>query len=194
MLFQEFNIHLQFKIKVMKKFAFVIVICLLSASSIFSQNLKWEMDEENSYQVPVGLCTWEDLTQSEFKGLLKEYSLGTILNANATEELAKVLELQPNTKYEIEAFFGAWDEGSLKQLPHFHTFVKTMETKYQKPIAFSLYGCNREYECGRDFTPPTLPYFAVYRVTADGQRILIGEIKEQPKLSFEDDVLNFIKH
>lgn len=193
MLFQEFNIHLQFKIKVMKKFAFVIVICLLSVSSIFSQNLKWENDEEKSYQVPVGLCTWEDLTQAEFNGLLKEYSLDVVLNADATVKLAKVLESQSNTKYEIEAYFGAWDEESLKQLPHFYTFVMTMGAKYQQPIEYKFIGCNREYNNGiNDMVPPTLPYFAIYRL-ANGQRTLIGEINEQPKLSFEEDVLNIIK-
>lgn len=193
MLFQEFNIHLQFKIKVMKKFAFVIVICLLSVSSIFSQNIKWENDEEKSYQVPVGLCTWEDLTQAEFNGLLKEYSLDVVLNADATVKLAKVLESQSNTKYEIEAYFGAWDEESLKQLPHFYTFVMTMGAKYQQPIEYKFIGCNREYNNGiNDMVPPTLPYFAIYRL-ANGQRTLIGEINEQPKLSFEEDVLNIIK-
>ena len=193
MLFQEFNIHLQFKINVMKKFAFVIVICLLSVSSIFSQNLKWENDEEKSYQVPVGLCTWEDLTQSEFNGLLKEYSLDVVLNADATVKLAKVLESQSNTKYEIDAYFGAWDEESLKQLPHFYAFVMTMGAKYQQPIEYKFIGCNREYNNGiNDMVPPTLPYFAIYRL-ANGQRTLIGEIKEQPKLSFEEDVLNIIK-
>lgn len=193
MLFQEFNIHLQIKIKVMKKFAFVIVICLLSVSSIFSQNLKWEMDEEKSYQIPVGLCTWDDLEQSEFSALMREYSMGVILNPKATVELAKVLESQPDTKYEIDAYFGAWNDESLQQLPHFYAFVMTMKAKYQTPIAFNFYGCNREYDCGKDFTPPTMPYYAIYRIT-DGQRTLVGEINEQPKLSFEDDVLNIIKH
>lgn len=194
MLFQEFNIHLQFKIKVMKKFAFVIVICLLSVSSIFSQNLKWENDEEKSYQVPVGLCTWEDLTQAEFNGLLKEYSLDVVLNADATVKLAKVLESQSNTKYEIEAYFGAWDEESLKQLPHFYAFVKTMETKYQQPIEFKLIGCNREYECGGLGDPEAMPYFKVYRISENGERTLVGVISEAPAKSYEADVLNIIKH
>lgn len=193
MLFQEFNIHLQIKIKVMKKFAFVIVICLLSMSSIFSQNLKWENDEEKSYQVPVGLCTWEDLMQAEFSNLLKEYSRDVILNSDATVKLAETLESQSNTKYEIDAYFGAWDEESLKQLPHFYIFVMTMGAKYQQPIEYKFIGCNREYNNGiNDMVPPTLPYFAIYRL-ANGQRTLIGEIKEQPKLSFEEDVLNIIK-
>lgn len=193
MLFQEFNIHLQIKIKVMKKFAFVIVICLLSMSSIFSQNLKWENDEEKSYQVPVGLCTWEDLMQAEFSNLLKEYSRNVILNSDATVKLAETLESQSNTKYEIDAYFGAWDEESLKQLPHFYIFVMTMGAKYQQPIEYKFIGCNREYNNGiNDMVPPTLPYFAIYRL-ANGQRTLIGEIKEQPKLSFEENVLNIIK-
>ena len=194
MLFQEFNIHLQFKTKVMKKIAFVIVICLFSASSVFSQNLKWEMDMDKFYKVPVGICTWEDLTQAEFSGLLKEYSTNVTLNAKATVELAEVLESQPNTKYEIVNYFGAWNEESLKQLPHFYAFVKTMEAKYQQPIEFKLIGCNREYNNGiNDFVPPTLPYYVIYRIN-NGERVNIGEILEQPKVSFEDDVLEIIKH
>lgn len=193
MLFQEFNIHLQFKIKVMKKFAFVIVICLLSASSIFSQNLKWENDEEKSYQVPVGLCTWSDLEQAEFFYIIRDNSENVILNADATVKLAKVLESQATTKYEIEAYFGAWDEESLRQLPHFYAFVMTMSAKYQQPIEYKFIGCNREYNNGiNDMVPPTLPYFAIYRIS-NGKRTVIGEIKEQPKLSFEEDVLNIIK-
>ena len=194
MLFQEFNIHLQIKIKVMKKFAFVIVICLLSTSSIFSQNLKWENDEEKSYQIPVGLCTWEDLTQAEFNSLLKEYSLDVVLNANATVKLAEVLESQANTKYEIDAYFGAWDEESLKQLPHFYAFAMTMGAKYQQPIEYKFIGCNREYNNGiNDMVPPTLPYFAIYRID-NGERVVIGEILEKPESSFEEDVLKIIKH
>ena len=178
----------------MKKLAFVIVICLVSASSIFSQSLKWEMDKEKFYQVPIGLCSWEDLEHSDFSGLLNEYGMDIILNANATMELAKILESQADTKYEIEAYFGGWDDESLYQLPHLYTFVLTMEAKYQQPVNMLFYGCNRELNCGGQFTPPTLPYFAIYRLTSDGQRTLIGEIKEQPKISFEDDVLNIIKH
>lgn len=177
----------------MKKFAFVIVICLLSASSIFSQNLKWENDEEKSYQVPVGQCTWEDLMQAEFSNLLREYSMDVVLNSDATVKLAEAIESQSNTKYEIEAYFGAWDEESLKQLPHFYIFVMTMGAKYQQPIEYKFIGCNREYNNGiNNLVPPTLPYFAIYRLV-NGQRTLIGEIKEQPKLSFEEDVLNIIK-
>ena len=178
----------------MKKFAFVVVICLLSTSSIFPQSLRWEMDEEKSYQVPVGLCTWDDIVQSDFFNLLNEYSYNVILNANATIELAQTLESQPNTKYEIEAYFGAWDDVSLSQLPYFYIFGKTMETKYQQPINMLFYGCNREYDCGGQFMPPTLPYFAIYRLTSNGERTLIGEIKERPKISYEDDVLECIKN
>ena len=193
MLFQEFNIHLQIKIKVMKKFAFVIVICLLSISSIFPQNLKWEMDEEKSYQIPVGLCTWNDLEQAEFFYIIRENSENVILNAEATVKLAKILGSQPNTKYEIDAYFGAWEEESLKQLPLFYAFVMTMEAKYQQPIEYKLIGCNREYDCGGYEEPVTMPYYKVYQVDNQGKRKLIGEIKEQPKHSFEEDVLNIIK-
>ncbi len=194
MLFQEFNIHLQIKIKVMKKFAFVIVICLLSTSSSFSQNLKWENDEEKSYQIPVGLCTWSDLEQAEFFYIVRNNSGNVILNADATVNLAEVLESQPNTKYEIDAYFGAWDEESLKQLPHFYAFVMTMGAKYQQPIEYKLIGCNREFNDNyNDMVPPTLPYYAIYRID-NGERVVIGEILEQPKLSFEEDVLNIIKH
>lgn len=193
MLFQEFNIHLQIKIKVMKKFAFVIVICLLSTSSIFSQNLKWENDEEKSYQIPVGLCTWSDLEQAEFFYIIRENSENVILNADATVKLAKVLESQANTKYEIDAYFGAWDEASLKQLPFFYAFVMTMEAKYQQPIEYKLIGCNREYNSGGYEEPVTIPYYKVFKVDNQGNRKLIGEIKEQPKNSFEEDVLNIIK-
>ena len=194
MLFQEFNLHLQIKIHIMKKIALVTLICLFSASSIFPQQLKWEMDEEKSYQVPVGFCTWDDIMQSDFSDIIKEYSYNVILNADATIEIADIFESQPDTKYEIEAYFGAWDELSLQQLPFFYIFGITMETKYQRPIDMLFYGCNREYDCGRQFTPPTLPYFAIYRITSDGKRTLIGEIKEQPKISFEDDVLKCIKN
>jgi hypothetical protein len=176
----------------MKKWGLFIVMFLLSASSVFSQKLRWEMDEEKKYQVPVGACSWDNIQQSDFYSIINENSKDVILNATATVELAQVLESQPETKYEMEAYFGAWDDESLYQLPFFYIFGITMETKYQRPIDMLFYGCNREYDCGGQFTPPTLPYFAIYRV-ADGQRTLIGEIKEQPKNSFEEDVLNIIK-
>lgn len=178
----------------MKKFAFITLISLLSASNIFSQNLKWEIDEEKSYKIPVGQCTWEDIQTSDFYSLVIENSAGIILNADATVELAKFLENQPNERYEIEAYFGAWDEESLKQLPRFYAFVMTMGAKYQQPIEYKFIGCNREYNDGyNDMVPPTLPYYAICRIT-NGERIIIGEILEQPKLSFEEDVLNIIKH
>lgn len=177
----------------MKKILFISLICLLSISNIFSQNLKWETDEEKSYQIPVGLCTWEDLETAELFAILKEYSMDVILNANATVALAKVLESQPNNHYEIDAYFAAWDEASLKQLPFFYTFVKTMEAKYQQPIEYKLIGCNREYYCGGYEEPVTIPYYKVFRVDNQGNRKLIGEIKEQPKNSFEENVLNIIK-
>lgn len=178
----------------MKKIVIFAAITLLSIGYIFSQELKWETDEEKSYKIPVGLCTWDDLVQSEFNYLLREYSINVILDANATVELAKVLENQPNSHYEIEAFFAAWDEESLKQLPHFYAFVKTMETKYQQPIEFKLIGCNREYECGSLGDPEAMPYFKVYRISENGERTLVGIISEAPAKSYEADVLNIIKH
>lgn len=178
----------------MKKIAFIIVILLLSTGYTFSQNLKWEMDEEKSYQIPVGLCTWDDLVQSGFNYLLKEYSMDVVLDAKATVKLSEVLESQPNNHYEIEAFFAAWDEESLRQLPHFYAFVRTMETKYQQPIEFKLIGCNREYECGGLGEPEAMPYIKVYRISDNGERSLIGVISETPAQSFEADVLNMIKH
>lgn len=178
----------------MKKIVFIVAITLLSIGYIFSQELKWEMDEERSYKVPVGVCTWQDIENADFIGLIKEYSADVILNANATVELAKILENNSNERYEIEAYFGAWEEESLKQLPHFYAFVMTMEAKYQQSIEYKLIGCNREYDNGiNDFVPPTIPYYAIYRI-ANGERKLIGEILEQPKVSFEDDVLKYIKH
>ena len=169
-------------------------MCLLSIGNVFSQNLKWEMDEETSYKIPVGLCTWEELQQSDCFNAIREHSPAVILNSKATVELAKVLESQPNTHYEIDAFFGAWNDESLRFIQPFYVFVKTMEAKYQQPIKYRLIGCNREYECGGLGEPEAMPHFKLYRVTNDGQRTLIGEIKEQPKISFEDDVLNYIKH
>ena len=179
----------------MKKLFFIISIISFSIGYIFSQELKWEIDEEKSYQVPVGLCTWDELEQAEFFHIIRNYSEEVLLNADATVKLAKVLESQAGIKYEIEVYFGAWDEESLKQLPHFYAFVLTMDAKYQQPIDFKFIGCNRNYDSNyTDFVPPTLPYFAIYRITSDGERTVIGEIKEQPKLSFEEDVLNIIKH
>lgn len=178
----------------MKKIVFIVAITLLSIGYIFSQELKWEMDEERSYKVPIGLCTWDDIVSSDFSWLIYEYSTNVILNADATVELAKVLENQPNERYEIEAYFGAWDEESLKQLPHFYAFVMTMGAKYQQPIEYKFIGCNREYNDNyTDMVPPTLPYYAIYRIS-NGKRVVIGEILEQPKVSFEDDVLKYIKH
>lgn len=178
----------------MKKFAFISLICLLSVNNIFSQNLKWETDEEKSYQIPVGLCTWDDIQQSDFFDLIKAYSYDVILNPQATVALAQSLEKSADKKYEIDAYFGAWNDESLQQLPYFYVFVLTMETKYIQPIEYKLIGCNREYDCGGFEEPKTLPYFKLYEVTENGQRTLIGEILEEPKISFEDDVLNFIKH
>ncbi|MBO4656106.1 MAG: hypothetical protein J5644_11225 [Bacteroidales bacterium] len=177
----------------MKKIAFITIITLLSINCIFSQSLRWELDEEKSYSIPIGLCTWEDLMQSDFYSLVRKYSMNVILNSEATVELAQILESKEPAKYEIEAYFGAWDDESLQQLPHFYAFVLTMESKYQKPIAFRFIGCNREYDCGGYEEPKTLPYFKLYQLT-DNQRTLIGEISEKPTVSFEDDVLNFIKH
>lgn len=178
----------------MKKFAFISLICLLTVNNIFSQDLKWETDEEKSYQIPVGLCTWEDIQQSDFYDLVRNYSMGVILNPKATVELAKQLEEKTGKKYEIDAYFGAWDEESLRQLPFFYVFAMTMDAKYQQPIKYRFIGCNREYRCGGFEEPKTLPYFKVYEIAEGGQRTLIGEILEKPKVSFEDDVLNIIKH
>jgi hypothetical protein len=178
----------------MKKWAFFIVICLLSASNIFSQNLRWETDEEKSYQVPVGPCSWDDILSSDFDYLIKENSMNIILNPKATVALAEVLEAERPTKYEIDAYFGAWDDESLWQLPRFYVFAITMESKYQQSIDFQFYGCNREYDCGCKTTPESMPYFMVYKVTPDGQRTLIGKISEKPEVSFEDDVLKMIKN
>lgn len=178
----------------MKKIVIFAAITLLSIGYIFSQELKWEIDEEVSYKIPVGQCTWEDIQTSDFYSLVIENSAGIILNANATVELAKVLENKPNERYEIEAYFGAWNEESLKQLPHFYAFVMTMRAKYQQPIEYTLIGCNREYDCGEFDEPKTLPYFKIYQISEDNQRTLIGEILEKPEISFEDDVLKIIKH
>lgn len=178
----------------MKKFVFTGLICLLSISSIFSQNLGWEIDEEKSYQIPVGQCSWEEIQQSDFFYLMRENSRNVVLHADATVELAEVLDSKRPTKYEIEAYFGAWDEESLKQLPFFYAFVITMETKYQQPIDFKFIGCNREYDCGGYEEPETLPYFKIYQITEDNQRTIVGKILEKPESSFEEDVLKIIKH
>ncbi|MBR2771448.1 MAG: hypothetical protein IKD78_05470, partial [Bacteroidales bacterium] len=75
------------------------------------------MDEEKSYQIPVGQCSWEEIQQSDFFYLMRENSRNVVLHADATVELAEVLDSKRPTKYEIEAYFGAWDKESLKQLP-----------------------------------------------------------------------------
>lgn len=184
---------MQAKFQAMKGFALISLICLFSVCNVFSQALRWEMDEEKSYPIPVGQCTWEDIKNSEFSSLVNEYSMNVILDADVTVQLAEVLQSKPDTKYEIEAFFGAWDEESLKQLPHFQAFVFTMEAKYQQPIDYKFYACNREYDCGYD-EPKTMPYFRIYRISPNAQRTLIGEILEKPTSSFEKDVLKMIKH
>ena len=178
----------------MKKIILVIIICLFSAINIFSQTLRWETDEEKSYQIPVGQCTWEDIEMSNFYYIVKENSMGIILNADATVELAKTLDSQRPTRYEIQAYIGAWDDESLWQLPRFYACAITMEAKYQQPIDFYFIGCNREYDCGEFDEPKTLPYFKIYQISEDNQRTLIGEILEKPEISFEDDVLKIIKH
>jgi len=59
---------------------------------------------------------------------------------------------------------------------------------------FYFIGCNREYDCGGFEEPKTLPHFKIYQVTEDNQRTLVGEILEKPEVTFEDDILKFIKH
>ncbi len=177
----------------MRRVAFISLISLLSVVSAFAQNLKWEVDEEKSYKIPVGACSWEDILGSDFSGIMIENAIDHILNGEATLELANTLESMPETKFEIEAYFGGWDDMSLQQLVRFYTFVMTMENKYQQPIAYQFYGCNREFNCGCSEEPKSMPYFKLYQID-NGKRTLIGEIVEKPKVSFEDDVLNFIKH
>ena len=177
----------------MKKIALIAAITLLSTAYIFSQNLKWETDEEKSYKIPVGLCTWEDIQMSDFFFLVQEYSADIILNANATAALAQTLDSKRPTRYEIEAYFGAWDDESLYQLPRFYAFAMTMEAKYQQPIDYYFIGCNRNYDCGEYEEPKAMPYFKIYQISEGNQRKLIGEIFEKPKASFEEDVMKIIK-
>ena len=177
----------------MKRFAFISLMCLLSAGNIFAQHLRWEVDEDRNYKIPVGPCVWTDIIESDFFSIVREYDVNNILNAEATVALAAAMESMPDTKFEMDAFFGAWDDESLAQLSRFYAFVMTMEYKYQQPITYQFYGCNREYDCGCNEEPKTMPYYKLYKVT-NGQRTLIGEILEKPEVSFEDDVLKFIKH
>lgn len=178
----------------MKRLVLLVATILLLGTYTFAQTCEWVYDSEKSYKIPVGKCTVEDLKQGEFRSTMVQNTLDFTLNAKATVALAKVLE-ENGTQYQIDIYFGAWDDASLLQLPRFILFERTMEAKYQQPIQCNYYACDREYNCRQTgFSPNTIPSFIVYKVSKNGERTQIGLIEEAPKQSFEDDILNMIKH
>lgn len=179
----------------MKKFVLLVATILLLGTYASAQTCEWVNDSEKSYRIPIGKCTVEEIQQGTYHNQMVENTLQFSLNAKATVELAQVLADKGNKHYAIDIYFGAWDDASLLQLPRFIMFERTMEAKYQQPIQCNYYGCDREYNCGQTpFEPQVVPTFVVYKVDDNGQRTQIGLIEEAPQQSFEDHILNIIKH
>lgn len=179
----------------MKKFVLSVVTVLLLGNYISAQQCEWVYDFDKSYKIPVGKCTVDEIKQGNYYRQMVENTLQFNLNGQATLELAQVLTNKGCQHYAIDIYFGAWDDASLVQLPRFIMFERTMEAKYQQPIQCNYYGCNRESKCGQaSFEPQTLPTFVVYQVGDNGQRTQIGLIEENPQQSFEEHILNIIKH
>lgn len=179
----------------MKKLSLTVASILLLTSCIFAQGTQWVMDKENSYNVPVGPCQYEDLKGHEFWDAMNQATFDYNLNPETTVELAKVMDAQNDTQYAIDVYFGAWNELSQIWLPRFMMFAYTMEFKYQQPFTVRLFGCDRNFNCGIEggYQPQELPTFLVYRVK-NNERKLIGSVMEEPKGRIEDDILNIIKN
>ncbi len=173
----------------MKKIIISISI-LFSISYINCQNIEWEIDTVKKYEVPVGICGWDDLKNGDFFTEMTEEYNSYNPQLNVLEALAKSLEKQ---SIYIDIYFGAWCGDSREHVPHFIKINDLLEQTFGVKFYYSLYGCNRSKYCGTQTHEniELVPTFIVYMINNE-KLITIGKIEETPTTTLEENLLQLL--
>ncbi|MCK9338389.1 MAG: hypothetical protein M0P38_00140 [Bacteroidales bacterium] len=172
-----------------KRFALFVIISF-SIYYGFSQEVQWEMDTVKKYEVPVGLCSWEELKGHEFYNEMSEQYAQYLPNPKVMEELSKQLFA---TSLHVDIYFGAWCGDSREHVPHFMKIHDDLLNNFGILLDYQIIGCNREKECGatNDEIIEYVPTLIIYKVDDSGN-YPIGKIIETPEITLEEDLLKIL--
>ena len=185
------------KILNMKKRTFCLLLFCLPVFVSVAQEPFWAMDTGKKYEVPLGVCTWEQLSQGKFYEEMMGYYNNYTPNAMNTGDLVKVMNMQfPEYQLNVTVYFGAWCGDSKEHVPAFIRYCEVLHDQYQFDVHYTLIGVDRAMKSGfaelDTANIQKVPTFIVYLTKMEGDRVVktvpMGRIVETPEVNLEEDI------
>ena len=165
-----------------------------------AQSLIWEMDTAKKYEIPVGMCSWEDLKEGEFFAEMEDFYTQYQPKKEVITRIATLLRLANDPKgtflgqfAEVTVYFGAWCGDSKEHLPAFIKICEMLQNEEQVIMPYTLVGCNRAKEHGLpaqefDFEIKLVPTFVFQYWDTTNTKQTLGTIIETPHVTIEEDI------
>lgn len=174
----------------MNNVAFSMLITLFSISSAFSQSFNWVTDTAKSYDVPLGIGNYDELSEGEFYSEMEEYYQSYKLDSTTLNQIQSLLINSFKDKVlTATIIFGAWCGDSKEHLPHFFKIIRDSEIIPEENI--TLVGCDRSKKTGIEiFDNLGVEFVPTFIFYIDGKEV--GRIIETPFSIIENDILNIL--
>ena len=184
----------------MKKGLILLSIMLLVDFCGFAQNSNWKLDATSNQQIPVGLCSWNDLQNAEFASSMQTFYQHYEPNWMYLSDLNKIMhERFPEYQLHCYVYFGAWNHDCLEVVPDFVRYTELLAEQYHQIVKYDLVAVDRTLKTGnaaldnRNLTSvPTI--FITFEPVNGGQAIEVGQVNGLPRESLEADVYFQLAH
>jgi thiol-disulfide isomerase/thioredoxin len=169
-----------------------------------AQSLMWEMDTANQYEIPIGICSWEDLKRGDFFAEMENFYAQYQPKKEIIERIATLLRFINDRKTNesmpqfdgVTVYFGAWCGDSKEYLPAFIRICDLLQNEEQVALPYTLVACNQAKEHGLpvqefDFKIELVPTFVFQTIKYGNASITkqtVGTIIETPQISIEEDM------
>jgi thiol-disulfide isomerase/thioredoxin len=157
------------------------------------------MDTAKKYEIPVGICSWDDLKKGDFFAEMEDFYTQYQPKKEVVARIATLLRFindpqNAATKQfdAITVYFGAWCGDSKEHLPAFIKICEMLQNEEQLILPYTLVACNRTKEHGLpaqefDFKIELVPTF-VFQYWDNGEKQTLGTIVETPQATIEEDM------
>jgi len=170
-----------------------------------TQSLNWEMDTVKKYEIPVGICSWEDLQKGDFFAEMEQFYIQYQPKKDVIARVANLLRFinennrESTRKFDgVTIYFGAWCGDSKEHLPAFIKICDILQNEEHVILPYLLVACNRLKKHGLpsqdfDFNIEFVPTFVFQYWDTDGTKQTLDTIVETPRSTIEEDMEAILK-